>query len=731
MNVKSQFLEWISKKGTYNNINENTRLSYIDKFIDFLGFDPFEINGDAADVIKRIEQRKVELEKNPAFVDFDSRSKTKVPSAIFGANNYFAFLKEKSLPEEFNQTINRLKFSLEDDDKTRSLFTFHKKGKDWIWIGEKTGLIGNQNCHYEISLDKVKGAYTVDVHFEGDEGNQKQFEPLLQHIPDKLKTIKWGIVPSIRYGNEISSTDESLISKLKEQLFFIENSIGDKLREIISANTNSNNPIKMNRKHALNQILYGPPGTGKTYNTINKALEIVGEKIEGKSRKEIKALFDAKLKEGQIVFTTFHQSMSYEDFVEGIKPKSEDNEVVYEVKPGIFHRICEAASRKIVAKDNFNDIYEQLLNEIKNNEGKLVLETTVRSKEFTIYVNSNNNLRFHANTEKKYEGVIKMNVLKHFLETGEALDWPSYTKAIVAFIKEKYSYSKDEKVENKNYVLIIDEINRGNVSQIFGELITLIEEDKRLGKNEEIMVTLPYSQKPFGVPANLYIIGTMNTADRSVEALDAALRRRFSFEEMPPKPDLLSPGYRFWDLLWEYKGVDWLDKEYIIKENQLFDFFGANDIIKGNRKDLWAQFKKEGKKEEQSSEFKDVDFTGINLRNILVTINGRIEKLLDRDHQIGHSYFISVTNLNELKEAFQYKIIPLLQEYFFGDYGKIGLVLGEGFFDMEKQKEKISFAKFNDYDSSEFADRNVYRLKLVTEMDDERFLSALTLLLNK
>jgi len=557
------------------------------------------------------------------------------------------------------------------------------------------------------------------------------FEPLLLHIPIELKKINWRVVPSIRYGDGISSTDQLLVTKLKEQLLFLEMSIGDKLREIISANKNSNKPNKMKRVPALNQILYGPPGTGKTYNTINKALEIIGEDIEGKSRKEIKDIFDAKLKEGQIVFTTFHQSMNYEDFIEGIKPKTEDNEVVYEVRPGIFYRICEAASRKIVAKDNFNDVYEQLLAEIKNNEGKLVLETTVLSKEFTIYVNSKNNIRFHANTEKRYEGVIKMDVLKHFLETGEALDWPSYTKAIAAFIKEKYSYSKDETAENKNYVLIIDEINRGNVSQIFGELITLIEKDKRLGKDEELMVTLPYSQKPFGVPANLYIIGTMNTADRSVEALDAALRRRFCFEEMPPRQELLSPGYRFWDLLWEYKGVNWSNKEYTAKENQLFDFFGANDKIKGTRIALWEQFKKEGKKEEQSSKFSAADFSGINLENLLVTINGRIEKLLDRDHQIGHSYFISVTSLDALKVAFQYEIIPLLQEYFFGDYGKIGLVLGEGFFDIEKQKVKINFAKFNDYDASEFVERNVYRLKAVTEMNDEHFRSVLTILLNR
>jgi len=135
MNVKSQFLEWLSKKGTYKSINENTRLSYIDKFVDFLGFDPFEINGDAADVIKRIEQRKMELENDSAFAEFDKKSQNDVPSAIFGKNNYFAFLMENPLSEEFNHTIELLKLSLDDDEKTRSLFAFHKQGKARIGFG--------------------------------------------------------------------------------------------------------------------------------------------------------------------------------------------------------------------------------------------------------------------------------------------------------------------------------------------------------------------------------------------------------------------------------------------------------------------------------------------------------------------------------------------------------------------------------------------------------------------
>lgn len=284
----------------------------------------------------------------------------------------------------------------------------------------------------------------------------------------------------------------------------------------------------------LNQILYGPPGTGKTYNTVFEAVKIL-EPNNTYSWDEAKEKFDyyKDAKQGQIVFTTFHQSMSYEDFVEGIKPKPDNKKVTYSVEPGIFKKLCDEA-RKPKNKD-------------------------------------------------------------------------------------------------KNYVLIIDEINRGNVSQIFGELITLLEDDKRIGEKFELKVRLPYSNEDFGVPSNLYIIGTMNTADRSVEALDTALRRRFSFEEMMPNTSLLSTN------------VD-----------------------------------------------------GINLQEVLETINKRIEVLKDREHQIGHSYFMKCQNKDDIKFVFENKIVPLLQEYFYGDYEKIRLVLGS---DFVKENKKVILADGRQSDS--------------------------------
>ena len=216
--------------------------------------------------------------------------------------------------------------------------------------------------------------------------------------------------------------------------------------------------------------------------------------------------------------------------------------------------------------------------------------------------------------------------------------------------------------EEKNYVLIIDEINRGNVSSIFGELITLIEKDKRAGCDEELEVTLPYSKEPFKVPGNVYLIGTMNTADRSIEALDTALRRRFSFKEFPPKPNLLKT-----------EGAS-------SKNNGIVD--------------------------------------GIDLETLLNTINNRIEKLIDKDHKIGHSYFLKVDNKEKLVHSFKNEIIPLLEEYFYGDYGKIGLVLGSSF--VEKVNHDFDFANFEHYDAdiqSDLKEKAVFRIKNEDQWD--------------
>ena len=179
--------------------------------------------------------------------------------------------------------------------------------------------------------------------------------------------------------------------------------------------------------------------------------------------------------------------------------------------------------------------------------------------------------------------------------------------------------AKEEK--GKRFVLIIDEINRGNIAKIFGELITLIEDSRRLGTDDETKVTLPYSKNSFGVPNNLYLIGTMNTADRSIQLLDTALRRRFDFVEMMPEP--------------EHKDIS-------------------------------------------------TDVEGVDCQEMLKAMNKRITALLDREHQIGHTYLLDIDTMEKLSYAFQNKIFPLLQEYFFDDWAKIRAVLGGNSFVVEQ-----------------------------------------------
>jgi hypothetical protein len=425
----------------------------------------------------------------------------------------------------------------------------------------------------------------------------------------------------------------------------------------------------------LNQILYGPPGTGKTYNTVNKALEILGVAMEGKTRKEIKDLYDGFVESGQITFTTFHQSMSYEDFIEGIKPlkpSGDDRFLKYDVEDGIFKKLCGRAGSKNTS--NFRKVYDQFITQLVDQENELLPLKTPSDRVFHVNVNTNDNLNLYTGKESSKQGVLTADNLEKFY-LGEKVfkGWQGYAIGVLDYLKSNFNLHSEKKKDDQNYVLIIDEINRGNVSQIFGELITLIEDDKRQGRDEALEVILPYSKDKFSVPQNLYIIGTMNTADRSVEALDAALRRRFSFTEMPPMPELIA------------------------NEGRLKDYGGMLE--------------------------------NFNLPELLSVINRRIEKLLDKDHAIGHSYFMKVEKLRDLKFSFQHEIIPLLQEYFFGDYGKIGLVLGRGFVSIDSNNDEAdTFADFDYLDSSALSERIMYKIEEVVKMDDERFIDALSAL---
>lgn len=467
--------------------------------------------------------------------------------------------------------------------------------------------------------------------------------------------------------------------------------------------------------HPLNQILYGPPGTGKTYTTAKIAVEI----CDGTAPKERDALmerYNELVESKRIAFTTFHQSMGYEEFIEGLRPVTDSDEdgesngagFRLEPKNGIFRDICTLAKEAPVKSGDGSDydftgksffkmslgraksesfIYEACLEQncivlgyggevdwsepkyesydavkekwqsiepdASGNNGNISQVWTFRGrmKKGDIVVVSDGNLRFRAIGEVvgDYEysppGANDGEFIsgKDFYSHRRAVKWlkvldeslPAEVILSTRFSQASCYHIERGKIKLEalseyvagdsapkakagaadNYVLIMDEINRANISKVFGELITLIEPDKRLGSgNNALQVTLPYSNDKFGVPNNLHLIGTMNTADRSIALLNTALRRRFSFQEMIP----------------------------------LYHIDGMDRII-----------------------------DDVHLGKFLSAINKRVEWLFDRDHQIGHSFLMGVKTRADLDKAMRENIIPLLVEYFYEDWKKVIYALND------------------------------------------------------
>lgn len=512
-----------------------------------------------------------------------------------------------------------------------------------------------------------------------------------------------------------------------------------------------------NMEQPLNQILYGPPGTGKTYNTVIKAMEIIKpdlikwKNVNDHSKgvdnyKTLKEEFD-KLLDSQIEFVTFHQSYSYEEFVEGIRPNVPDGDfwgdeadnVKYIGRDGIFKRICRKAENSNITEDNDfglnskptiwkvslkssgeNDVRKDCMenNHIRVGfdeygetvseetdfyaKGKNVLNAFINKMKIGDVVLScysadtidaigvitgdyrwcdeyENHKRVRdVNWIKKWDGTEKYNI--RGINENKSFSDPTVHEAFRISLNDvidvinnnmgtdvKYQESKD------NYVLVIDEINRGNISKIFGELITLIEEDKRknvTGEEKEyntLEVTLPYSGNPFSVPNNLYIIGTMNTSDRSIASVDIALRRRFKFVEMMPKASV----------------------------------FENNDFDKS---------------------------AGFSLTDIFKKMNERICALLDRDHQIGHSYFIGVKTVSQLKQVWFDSVMPLLNEYFYGDWEKLQAILGKA----DEDEKGCSFIQafktdklFADGTDSDICEDEYYDFRQASAYDDNNFKEAM------
>ena len=434
-----------------------------------------------------------------------------------------------------------------------------------------------------------------------------------------------------------------------------------------TAENHSGERKDMSMVYPKNMILYGPPGTGKTYNSVIYAVSICdGVSLEDTKARPYTEVLERyrELKEaGQIVFTTFHQSYGYEEFIEGIKPIVGNKQagLEYKIEPGVFKLFCEAASKSKAEIPNTGDIWN-----IRNRAGDKDITFDYEDYLYTngiIMVESLDDINRQCDMLKRIKqgdlvvlgrdykiaaiGIVtdtepseidcepfhwqrKVNwIAKNLDATFADISMAGAGVSNFAVSKSKIKLEDIKKlIENKSdlvtpYVFIIDEINRGNISKIFGELITLIEKTKRRGAAEAMEAVLPYSGETFSVPQNVYILGTMNTADRSIALMDTALRRRFEFIEMMPDAEVL-----------ESMGIG---------------------II-------------------------EIDGEELNVAKMLEIINQRIEYLFDREHTIGHAFFTKLaddTSIEMLAGIFERNVIPLLQEYFYEDYDKIQLVLGD------------------------------------------------------
>jgi hypothetical protein len=501
---------------------------------------------------------------------------------------------------------------------------------------------------------------------------------------------------------------------------------------------------KPSMSKSQNTILYGPPGTGKTYSVIQEALKILMPEIDPATfsddsrREETVQLYKKFIESNQVMFCTFHQSFSYEDFVEGIRFNQDNNG--YEVRDGVFKRICSAARASVVEQSKTYDFNPNDTNFFKMSLGYIydteddIFNYCMEHNRVALgwgddvdFSNCSNKQEIKGAFLKNYpEGkafaIEAMERFKHWMQHGDIVvisggnkwvraigkvtgdynfdpdAYPGYMHfrevewlfvdnenmlPVERILKEKifsqqsiYMFGHEDLnmdslleliagkrisgTEESQYVLIIDEINRGNISKIFGELITLVEPDKRMGRVNELSVTLPYSGQRLSVPSNVHLLGTMNTADRSIALLDTALRRRFDFKEMMPRYDLLPENVE-----------------------------------------------------------------GINVRKLLQTINDRIEYLYDRDHQIGHAYFMTKQpTANHVKEVMMSKVIPLLQEYFYENWESVELVLGGAgkHHDHDYLLTKTKLSPRGLFGKSDVADMGKYRYSVQANPSNKAFI---------
>lgn len=681
---KNLFKKWLKEN---RNISESTFISYTEGVLDKI-HEVIRLSNNALlknlnpdlysyDTLDKYDKFFNILKNDPNFDIVNKTGQAQSGWLSTPLNHYRRFLEY-----QISHNTNLNNFDI--NELRNNLIQYYiDKGLTTKNNSNHTALVLNKNIVEVHFVNKHNKQFKIAINYDLIDKN------LLSDVRKVPETHKWTLdgeywVTSLQTYYKAIDIINSILTNL--------NIVQNNSSKITNTNIMTNQP--------LNQILYGPPGTGKTYNTVIKAIEITNPELIQKDKdgnienyKVLKNKFDELKQQGQIEFVTFHQSYSYEEFVEGIKPEipkwnDEGSELKYVGKDGIFKNICEHAkpikvssikhqpidfSNTKVFKMSLgntlkkeDDIYEYCIShdvvalgfkdvdfsdcktsqDFKDKDkedpwGATALERFVNWMDIgDIIIVSNGNRNFRAIAQvtgnyyydrttpiryshfRKVEWLYKGEDIYYSKINNKEFSQQSIYGYFDSSKKGTPDYNHDLNTQELNniitgkvekeialpHVLIIDEINRGNISKIFGELITLIEEDKR----ETLSVKLPYSQDDFTVPKNLYIIGTMNTSDRSIASIDIALRRRFKFVEMMPRPELVA------------------------------------------------------------------DF-GCGFQSIFEKLNTKIKILLDRDHQIGHSYFINTkyanADVNTLKEIWFSEIIPLLNEYFYCDWEKLKLVI--------------------------------------------------------
>lgn len=610
----------------------------------------------------------------------------------------------------------------------------HQKIRDYLWVKmkyknyandrESISIFVNKGCPNVPGREKTRVRFALEMENEGAKPEDYARHHKLLELPleeglcyvkgsDELhnaavvfenqdivkEKVKNKTYPKIQISKVINCDEglsnddiyQEMLNGVTQLINYYEYVIGK--NAIIVKNTTSSTELKerkdysnMNKNISLNTILYGPPGTGKTYNSKTYAVAICnynGDLDKVKSLdyiNEVIPQYNKLVEEGRVSFTTFHQSYGYEEFIEGIKPILKDDDskdVYYDVVPGVFKKFCddnrkEVKSLESLGIDSNTQIWKMSVEGGKTNiikecfsENNLRINFDLDSHDSSMIIFRDKMqpgdlvLSFASvyeingvaqiqegdievlNSKSKYKYARKVKWLfkdkiVNIKEVNSGVQLHQYTCTGLPHLNRIAFYDLLNKnldegtkiIEKKPCVFIIDEINRGNISKIFGELITLIEPSKRDGAKEAMSCILPYKKDEFSVPDNVYILGTMNTADRSIALMDTALRRRFDFVEMMPE---LKP-------------------------------------------------------------LENLEVSGIKIDEMLKTLNERIEVLYDREHTLGHAFFMPLWQNNSIKELasiFENKIIPLLQEYFYEDYEKIQLVLG----DNDKTDDKYKFIK--------------------------------------